>query len=126
MTGSPIKYTIFGYSQLVTKQIMYYATRHKMYDVFSSELFQKINKQINDDYDLVMKKGINKKEMIEKYAYSLDVFELGITIVHAIIRNKENYEKYRPLVEYMINLSEPPRSAAYALNFFKKFKQRGG
>ena len=121
-TSSPIKNYLFGYTQFISKQIMYYATQKKYSDIFTNSLFKDLMIQINNDFDYVMKKGLSKKELIEKYAHSMDLFELGITVFHSVIRNKESFGKYKQLIDYLINLSNPPRSAVYALTFFKKFK----
>ncbi len=124
MTGSPIKFYLLGFSQYFIKQGIYYRTQSKENDVFKSELFHKIYKQVVENFDNAMKNigKIKKREMITKYAKSFDVYAIGMLIVHLVIKNNESYENYEPLVKYMIDLESPPRSAAYALAHFKKFK----
>jgi serine/threonine protein kinase len=124
MTGSPVKFHLLEYSQYFIKQAIYYRTQTKEKEVFKSEIFNKVYKQIVENFDNVMKEisKMSKNEIIKKYTKSFDIYAVGITMVHSIIINKESYEKYEPLVNYMLDLENPPKSAVYALTFFKKFK----
>lgn len=124
LSGSPVKFYLLGYSQYLIKQMIYYRIQTKETEFFKSEIFNKVYKQIVENFDNAMKKNtkMSKSEMIKKYAKSFDIYAIGMLIVYSIVENNESYEKYEPLVNYMLNLENPPKSAAYALSYFKKFK----
>jgi serine/threonine protein kinase len=120
LTGHPIKFYLMGYSQYFIKQAIYIRTQTKMKEIIKSKLFNDIYKQQMKQFDEVMKKGLTKKEMIEKYKDSMDVYALGMTVVHAIIINNEKFEKYEKLVNYLLDMENPPKDAKVALEFIKK------
>ena len=59
-----------------------------------------------------------------KYKRNLDVFMLGMTLLHAVFKFDLNYEKYRELIDRMTSLKHPWSSAKEALHYTKQYLKK--
>jgi len=81
-------------------------------------LFIKINKIINDEYDMVLSRNNDKEYLKEKYKKSFDIFMLGMTILHVLFLMKDTIkiENYLSLVIKFVSLTDPVTDAKTALD----------
>ena len=52
----------------------------------------------------------------------MDVFMLGMTLLHAVHSYNLDYKKYKPIIDKFTSLIDPPKSAEDALEFLKRKK----
>lgn len=85
-------------------------------------IFIKINKIINDEYDIVLSGNNDKQYLKEKYKKSFDVFMLGMTILHSLFLMKDTIkiENYLSLVIKFVSLTDPVTDAKSALDIANK------
>ena len=60
----------------------------------------------------------------KKYKLNLDVFMVGMTLLHAVFRYNLDYTKYRHLIDRLTSITHPWRSAKEALHHVKELIQK--
>jgi hypothetical protein len=114
---SPIRWYLEGYQPYISKQIMSVKTTMRNFGFSRSTMYKTVAEKISSEFDSVIAENSDKSDLAIKYAYSFDIFMLGMTILHAVYKYKLNYEKYRSIILKFTSLKEPVRNAIDALNF---------
>ena len=73
------------------------------------------------EYDEVVKATPDRSELSAKYAYSFDVFMLGMTMLHAVHRYKLDFDIYKVPIMKFISLKDPVKNAIEASQLIKTY-----
>lgn len=121
---NPLKWYIKGFPGYVSKYLMDYRTSMVNSPYEKSDIFQQKNKQIIEEFNEIIRNNPDIHMLHKKYKRNLDVFMLGMTLLHAVFKFDLNYEKYRELIDRMTSLKHPWSSAKEALNYTKHYLER--
>lgn len=113
---SPIKMYLAGRSRKDAEQILKIRNEVKNKEYATSPMFVENYKRIIEQF---RKQTSSRKELLDKFKYSFDIFMLGQTILRLVYENKLDYKKYKPIIELLTNIENPCR-AEEALSFFKR------
>lgn len=112
-TTSPMKvYLEYGFA-FVTKQIF---TKKVIPETRNMPEFQEQYKRIMSEFNYEVS-TYYKKDLVEKFHGTHDVFQLGMTMLILVLERKLDYEKVRPLIEKLTSLKEP-LTAKQAISLF--------
>jgi len=118
---SPIKWYINGMTAYISKYLMDYRTAMVNSPYEKSSIFREKNAQIISEFNITISNNPDIHVLHNKYKRNLDVFMLGMTLLHAVFRYNLNYEKYRYLIDRMTSLIHPWSSAKEALHYTKNY-----
>jgi serine/threonine protein kinase len=121
---NPLKWYIKGFPSYVSKYLMDYRTSMINSPYQKSDIFQQKNKQIITDFNTIIGNNPDLNMLHSKYKRNLDVFMLGMTLLHAVFKFELNYEKYRELIDRMTSLKHPWSSAKEALHYTKQYLKK--
>jgi len=116
---SPIRWYINGYSPFISKSIISVKTTMRNYGFASSKIYKLVLSKINKEFDEVLKEEPDKSKLATKYAYSFDIFMLGMTALHAVYKYKLEFSKYSDLIFKMTSLKYPFKNAIEALTLIR-------
>lgn len=114
---SPIRWYLEGYQPFIAKQIMSVKTTMRNFGFSRSTMYKTVAETINSEFDSVIATNPDKTELAIKYAYSFDIFMLGMTILHAVYKYKLSFEKYKATILKFTSLKEPVKNAIEASAF---------
>jgi hypothetical protein len=114
---SPIRWYLEGYAPFIAKQILSVKTTMRNFGFSRSTMYKEVDAVISREFDSVIGENSDKANLAIKYAYSFDIFMLGMTILHAVYKYKLQYEKYRAIILKFTSLKDPVRNAIEALSF---------
>ena len=119
ISTSPVRWYIKGYNPIISKTIMSVKTSMRNYGFSASKIYKEVASNINKEFDQVVKGNSDKDNLSTTYAYSFDVFMLGMTILHSVYKYKLDFNKYRSIILKFTSLNEPVKNAIEALQFAK-------
>jgi hypothetical protein len=100
---------------MIAKSMISFRTTFRYMTFSKTKIFRDNMARINSEYNEVVSKPHTKTGLLTKYAYSLDVFMLGMAMLHAVYKYDLSYDKYGPLIEKFTSLTDPVRNAFEAL-----------
>jgi len=112
---NPIRWYILGHPHLLAKSMITFRTTFRYMTFAKSRIFRENMTRINAEYNTVVASRHTKDSLLTKYAYSLDVFMLGMAMLHAVFKYDLSYAKYGPLIEKFTSLESPVKNAFEAL-----------
>lgn len=112
---NPIRWYILGHPHMIAKSMISFRTTFRYMTFSKTKIFRDNMARINSEYNEVVAKPHTKAGLLSKYAYSLDIFMLGMAMLHAVYKYDLNYAKYGPLIEKFTSLTNPVRNAFEAL-----------
>jgi len=118
-TTSIVRWYCYGYSQWTCLNVIPFLLKQEKYNVYISDIFQKVYSTIIEQFKEVMKSGLSRDALFEKYKYSFDVFQLGMSLLYLIYDKPTYHKKYIPIVNYLTSLIDPPTNAKTALKHIK-------
>ena len=121
---NPLKWHIKGFPSYISKYLMDYRTSMVNSPYEKSDIFQQKNKQIIEEFNEIIRNNPDAHMLHTKYKRNLDVFMLGMTLLHAVFKYDLNYEKYRELIDRMTSLKHPWSSAKTALHYTKQYLKK--
>jgi len=121
ISTSPIKWYLMGHSHFVSKSLITYRTTFRNYGFSRSPYYKEVLGRILIEYDEVLKMTPDKDTLALKYAYSFDIFMLGMTMLHAVHKYKLDFDKYKGLIFKFTSLKDPVKNAIEALRIVKEF-----
>jgi serine/threonine protein kinase len=121
---NPIKWYINGFPSLVSRKLMDYRTAMVNSPYEKSDIFQEKNKQIIAEFKEIIEEEPDIHVLRKKYKLNLDVFMVGMTLLHAVFRYNLDYTKYRHLIDRLTSITHPWRSAKEALHHVKELIQK--
>ena len=113
---NPIRWYILGHPHLIAKSMITFRTTFRYMTFAKSRIFRDNMTRINAEYSAVIAGRHTKESLMTKYAYSLDVFMLGMAMLHAVFKYDLNYDRYGPLIEKFTSLESPVKNAIEALH----------
>jgi serine/threonine protein kinase len=119
LTTSIIRWYCYGYSQWACLNIIPFLLKQKKYNAYTSNIFQEVYSTILEEFKEVMKSGLSRDALFEKYKYSFDVFQLGMSLLYLIYDKPTYHKKYIPIIKYLTSLIDPPMNAKTALKHIK-------
>jgi hypothetical protein len=127
---NPIRWYILGHPHMIAKSMISFRTTFRYMTFSKTTIFRDNMARINGEYNEVVSKSHTKAGLLTKYAYSLDVFMLGMAMLHAVYKYDLSYAKYGPLIEKFTSLTDPVRNAFEALriaetHLFPRARGRG-
>ena len=112
---NPIRWYILGHPHMIAKSMISFRTTFRYMTFSKTKIFRDNMARINSEYNEIVSKPHTKAGLLTRYAYSLDVFMLGMAMLHAVYKYDLNYAKYGPLIEKFTSLTDPVRNAFEAL-----------
>jgi serine/threonine protein kinase len=121
LTTSPLRWYCYDWTLPSSGCIflMHWKARNVLKDTSNSTLFKEITKQIEHEFYEVLKQGLSRDALYEKYKYSFDLFMLGMTIVYGIYDKPQYHKQYMPVIHYLTSIADPPKNAKEALKHVK-------
>lgn len=116
LTTSPLRWYCYGYSALVSRNVLSTKTYFYKPEIYKSELFKEQMERINAEFNSRLIFESDRKRLFEAYKNTFDVFMLGMTILHVVIERKLSFDMYRPIIAAFTSLMEP-LTARRALNY---------
>ena len=117
---SPIRWYINGYNPYISKSIMTLKTTMRNYGFSGSRIYKEVSSTIFKEFDEIVKTNPDKSDLALKYAYSFDIFMLGMTILYSVYKYKLPYEKYKDTILKFTSLRDPVKNAIEALQIIGK------
>lgn len=124
ITTNPLKWYIKGFPSYVSKHLMSYRTSMVNSPYEKSDIFRQKNIQIIEEFNEIINNNPDIHMLHKKYKRNLDVFMLGMTLLHAVFKYDLNYMKYRELIDRMTSLKHPWSSAKEALRYTKQYLKK--
>ena len=121
ISTSPIKWYLMGHSHFVSKSLITYRTTFRNFGFSRSSCYREVLNRVLEEYDIVLKTGVDRDSLALKYAYSFDVFMLGMTMLHAVYKYKLDFDKYKGLIFKFTSLKDPVKNAIEASRIVKEF-----
>ena len=115
---SPVRWYINGYPPLLSKSLISYRTSMRNYGFSQSPYYKLTVSRIINEFDAVIKANPDRAYLFTKYAYSFDIFMLGMAILHCVYKYKLDFEKYKAVIFKFTSLKNPVRNAIEAKHFF--------
>lgn len=81
--------------------------------------FKELINRVREELKIIIQMKGNKKEMLNKYKFTFDIYMFGITILHIINKYKLNYIKYKPIIDKFTSIINPIKNAKNALKYVK-------
>jgi serine/threonine protein kinase len=112
-TTSPIKiYLEYGFA-CIPRRVF---TRNVYPDIKSKPEFKEQTARIMSEFEYEVS-SYYKKDLVNKFHGTHDVFQLGMTMLILILKHDLDYEKFKPLIEKLTSLKEP-LTAKQAISLF--------
>jgi len=116
---SPMRWYINGYSSLIAKSLISYRTTMRNYGFSKSPQYKITVNRILHEFDAELKTNPDREHLLTKYAYSFDIFMLGMTILHCVYKYELDFEKYKAVIFKFTSLRHPVKNAIEAKQFFQ-------
>lgn len=120
ISTSPVRWYIKGYNPIISKTIMSVKTTMRNYGFSASKIYKQVTTNINKEFDEIIGTNPDKDNLSSTYAYSFDIFMLGMTILHSVYKYKLDFDKYSSIIFKFTSLKEPVKNAIEALQFVKE------
>jgi serine/threonine protein kinase len=85
-----------------------------------SDIFHKTINNIQKELLMIIKQNPDREQLLNKYKYSSNVYQLGMVMIYAIHKYKLDYNKYKNIINKFTSLTHPVKNAKDAINFVKK------
>lgn len=115
---SPMRWYINGYSSLISKSLISYRTTMRNYGFSRSDYYKRVVTRILNEFDREILVNPDHSYLATKYAYSFDIFMLGMAILNCVYKYKLDFEKYKAVIFKFTSLKNPVKNAIEAKQFF--------
>lgn len=115
---SPMRYYCWGYPPALCHTILKTRTQMMEPALSRSDMFKEQYERLVEEFQDVVYTGPPREKMFNVYKYSFDVFNLGMTLMHAVFHSKLSYATYKPVIEALTSLTKP-LDAKSALDFVR-------
>jgi len=121
LTTSPVQWYCHDWRviKLLCVELLPWRAHYSEPSATKSDLFKEILAKIKKEFYEATNHGLSKDELFEKYKYTFDLFQLGMTLVYAIYDKPKYHKKYIPIIGYLTSLTDPPTNAKEAMNHIK-------
>ena len=117
---SPLKHYIRGFPVVVSVNLF---ARKINARTRNSPAFREVYTRIISETKAELATSPTRKQLMNKYRDTFDVFMFGMTVLYAVIKYELDYSKYAELIHALTSL-ENPLDAHEALAFSKKFLKK--
>jgi serine/threonine protein kinase len=117
---SPIRNYIRGFPAIVSVNLF---ARKINARIRNSLAFREVYNRVISETKAELATSPTRKQLMNKYRDTFDVFMFGMTVLYAVIKYELDYSKYAELIRALTSL-ENPLNADEALAFSKKFLKK--
>jgi len=117
---SPIRHYIRGFPSVVSISLF---ARKINARIRNSLAFRDVYNRVISETKAELATSPTRKQLMNKYRDTFDVFMFGMTVLYAVIKYELDYPKYAELIRALTSL-ENPLNAEEALAFSKKFLKK--
>lgn len=86
----------------------------------NSDIFRKKIQNVQKELQMIINKNPDRQQLLNKYKYSSNIYQLGMVMIYAIHKYKLDYNKYKNIINKFTSLTHPVKNAKDALDFVKK------